>query len=207
MWMRYLSAEFILDKRANGGTVVLMRSLWVTAIVYLLAVAAKEVTDPKSLWWTWCNASLLSLINETIPWAGAIFAGAYVALYSRFSSQWAYLAGLYNQIFQSEATSVPESEDAKKLSERKHALWWAGFIEDALELHLATKPMFATIIRHLLVDRPEVQSAFVDSVPGGEPRMKELLSAVEEVCRRTAENWRRPAESKGDAASQPNGLS
>ena len=190
---RALSGEFLLKKWANSGTVVFARIVMGTSCVYGAALCVKEFTDPNSVWCTFRIRSLLTAIYDTLPWIGAIFAGVYVAFYSRFSSQWTYLAGLYNQILQSEAAPKPESEDAKELSRKAHALWWAGFIEDALELHLATKPMFATIIRHLLTERHEVRSAFGESVPGGESRASELLIRVEEVYKRTEEKWRKRA--------------
>ena len=87
---------------------------------------------------------------ETVPWLGAIFGGVYAALYARFASQWGYLAGVFNQIRQMLATWKPGGGNVDHLF-----LWQAGFIEDALDLHLATKPMFATFIGRLLADHPE----------------------------------------------------
>lgn len=192
--MRILSAEFLFDKRANGGTVVLFRSLWVTAIVYTVALLVKEVTDPASIPWTWSVRSLVTAIYETIPWIGAIFAGAYVAFYTRFSSQWTYLAGLYNQILQAQAASpAPKSKTLD--------VWWAAFIEDALELHLATKPMFAALIRYLLKTRPTVKQEFIDGVPGGSWRMLQLEEDVERVCKEHEEKWKKRAQKKGREAT------
>ena len=92
-------------------------------------------------------------IADTVPWLGAIFAGVYVALYARFASQWSYLAGVYNQIRQTLATWDPTKDNANHLN-----LWRAGFIEDALDLHLATKPMFGPfLLRMLDVNDDEMQ--------------------------------------------------
>ncbi|WP_426747632.1 hypothetical protein VZQ01_09615 [Myxococcus faecalis] len=180
--MRFLSGEFFLDKKANGGTVVLKRSLWVTLLVYLVALPLKVVTDPASVWGTLSLRGLLGDIHDTAPWAGAVFAGAYAALYARFASQWAYLAGLYNQILQAELTLAPAQK--KRLE-----VWWVGFIEDALELHLATKPMFAAVIRHLL-KKPGVRKEFKEGVPGGKWRLPELQAAVDAVGADTEKRWK-----------------
>lgn len=136
--MRFLTGEFILEFRANGGTVVFLRSCWITTIVYGLAVLLREVTDTNAILWTLSFDSFRLAVNQTIPWIGAIFAGVYIALYARFASQWSYIASLYNQIIQTECD--PNS------STKAIAVWWAAFIEDAEDLHLAFKPMFAAII-------------------------------------------------------------
>ena len=63
----------------------------------------------------------------------------YAALYSRFASQWTYLAGVYNQIKMAESRT---DRDPRKIAE-----WKAGFIVDAEELHLVRKPLFAEVVR------------------------------------------------------------
>jgi hypothetical protein len=153
----------------NGGTVVLLRSVWVSAIIYAIALLLH--TGSYAAWtaefWTWpCHIDSRQLakdIGDTAPWLGAIFAGVYVALYARFASQWSYLAGVYNQIRQTLATRKdPDEENGEHLLR-----WEAGFVEDALDLHLATKPMFATFIARLLADtkdgsKSEVAQRFDD---------------------------------------------
>jgi hypothetical protein len=57
--------------------------------------------------------------------------------YARFSSQWSYLAGVYNQIKAAECRTG--------FQETVLAQWKAGFIEDAADLHLLRKAMFASI--------------------------------------------------------------
>ncbi|SDE29508.1 hypothetical protein [Myxococcus virescens] len=187
--MRFLSGEFFLDKKANGGTVVLKRSLWVTFLVYLVAFPLKVVTDPESVWGTLSLRGFLGDLHDTAPWAGAVFAGAYAAFYARFSSQWAYLAGLYNQILQAELAVEPDQKE-------RIEVWWVGFIEDALELHLATKPMFAAVIRHLLT-KPGVRKEFENGVPGGKWRLPELQIAVDAVAMETEKKWEAEVAKKG----------
>src|SRR5690606_6800070 len=94
----------------------------------------------------------------------------YLALYSRFSSQWGYLSNLYNQIKQAE-TSL-------QVNKKTLNYWKAGFIEDAVELHLALKPMFAMIIKGWS-QNPKVKKAFEANVPRGKVVFKHLMKDVE----------------------------
>ena len=103
-----LSGEFFLDRRPNGGTAVLYRSLWVTALAcaFVLPLKAYFAADTRLAF----SAGQLKVeIGEMIPWAGAIFAGAYVALYSRFAAQWNYLASLYNNLMAT-CVALPEGQ-------------------------------------------------------------------------------------------------
>ncbi|MCP3143874.1 hypothetical protein [Pyxidicoccus xibeiensis] len=168
--MRFFSGEFFLNWMANGGTAVLLRSIWVTALVYLGAVALSEITDPKSILWDWSWESFRTAIHETIHWIGAIFAGAYVALYSRFSSQWTYLAGLYNQILQTQ-TQLQNATEAQK---ENLDSWWAAFIEDSIELHLARKTMFSYIINDVLHNRAGVVTALEKGTHEARKRLEKL---------------------------------
>ena len=166
-----LSAEWLLKKRPNGGTAILLRSLWIALIIYFSVLALRNVIDPGRSW----NASwqeLRAQLVATIPWFGAIFAAAYAALYSRFASQWSYLAGFYNQI---KATECKGECAVTPLAE-----WKAAFIEDAEELHLASKPVFASIIRVWGSDT-EVAASFVKDAHGGAARLKNLLERVEKA--------------------------
>jgi hypothetical protein len=124
-----LSGEFFLNRRPNGGTAVLYRSLWVTGLACLLVLPAKSYfTAGTTLSF---SASQLKIeIGEMIPWAGAIFAGAYVALYSRFAAQWNYLASLYNHLM---ATCVALPQEQRH-GNKALANWRAAFVEDALDL-------------------------------------------------------------------------
>ena len=168
LMIRLLSCEFLLKKMPNGGTAVLLRSAIISMAVYLAAIALKSRIAPGSTWQFDMN-SLRSVVAETIPWFGAIFAGVYVALYSRFASQWNYLASLYNQIMQSTVESPP----AGITGETALRMWQAGFVEDAEDLHLAEKPMFASVIRSML-SKPETRAFFIAHAPGGEDRLKKL---------------------------------
>lgn len=175
--IRHLSCEFVLNKMPNGGTAVLIRSGIISVGLYLLAIGIKSRVAPGATWQFDSNA-LRAVISETIPWFGAIFAGVYVALYSRFASQWNYLASLYNQIMQTAVQSPPcgvSPESALRL-------WQAGFIEDAEDLHLAAKPMFASVIRSMLA-KPEVRSHFTADAPGGAERLARLERKVADALK------------------------
>ncbi|HGM6066464.1 TPA: hypothetical protein ACKP39_000108 [Stenotrophomonas maltophilia] len=175
--IRFVSFEFILKWMPNGGTAVLVRSCLITFWLYALAISLKSRVVPGATWQFDLNV-LRELVSDTIPWIGAIFAGVYVALYSRFASQWSYLANLYNQILQTAVQNPPKDVS----SEQVYRLWQAGFIEDAEELHLAGKPMFASVI-HSMLAKQETRENFIAHAPGGEPRLTKLEGKILEALR------------------------
>ncbi len=104
-----------------------------------------------------------------------IFLGAaYISLYTRFVSQWTYLAGLYNSIKQVEA-AVDSKGDVI-------ATWKAGYLEDAENLHLAGKHNLAPIICAWVKDQ-KVKSAYIKNTPGGEKRLGELFRLADDAYR------------------------
>jgi hypothetical protein len=173
VWL--LSGEFLLHwpiRRANGGTIIFARATMITIIVYSGAIFVHETLDPSKTW-EFSSLALRLAINTTLPWFAAVFAGTYAALYARFASQWSYLAGLYNLIKSTEAQSGISGHDAV-ISMK------AGFIEDAEELHLALKQMYAALIRNWLSDL-QVREEFIKYAPGGERRLQLLLTDVNRV--------------------------
>lgn len=176
--IRFFSGEFIFRWLPNGGSAVLFRSLWTSIILYILTVGFKTAIAPGHMWqfdWTSCRL----IISETIPWLGTIFAAAYVAYYSRFAAQWSYLANLYNQIMMTSVQNPPEGTTSAERLE----IWEAGFIEDAEDLHLATKPMFAMVIKSLL-NKPGVRSAYIDGTVGGKDRLENLEDRIKKVIKK-----------------------
>ena len=172
--VKVLSFEFLLTekKRPNGGDIVLLRALLAALVVYLASIAVKQALDPShigKLDWR----EMATEISASIPVFGAIFAAIYFALYTRFSAQWTYLANLYNQIKQAEVrtANLPEAKPTI-------AQWKAGFIEDADDLHLATKRIFAPVIVAWVAD-PTVEKNFIDHTPGGKRRLDALMLRVE----------------------------
>ncbi|MEY3480098.1 MAG: hypothetical protein RIQ71_873 [Verrucomicrobiota bacterium] len=154
----FLSGEFLLRKRPNGGGVILARSLFVTSWFYPIALGIKIFTSERPVH---CSSftALLADVNATIPWAGAIFAGVYTVFYTRYSSQWLYLASVYNKIIEVKV-SLP-----KNVAARNDSLvdWQAGFVSDAFTLHLDTKPIFKGVIEHWLTDE-DMKRAIVSNL-------------------------------------------
>ncbi|TSP10651.1 hypothetical protein [Cupriavidus campinensis] len=170
-----LSGEWMLKRcfSTNGGDVIVGRALYITLWVYLLAVGLQALIDPARVVPSF--DAFREQLLELAPLAGAVFGGAYLALYARFSSQWGYLAGVYNQIKQVEASE-------KELNKEALATWQAGFIEDAQNLHLAYKESIAPII-HAWGKKSEVAAAFEAYAPGGRKRFDALMEGVKAACR------------------------
>ena len=155
----------------NGGTVVFWRTVQITAVFYVPALVLRSIFSAPSCPGA-CRFDIGALWHNlagTLPWVGAIFAAVYVALYARFASQWTYLAGVYNQIRQ---TLVTMKDPPTPTNVHHLQMWRAGFIEDALDLHLATKPMFAPFIKRLLEDEEhhQVRASFDTNTDDGETR-------------------------------------
>jgi hypothetical protein len=89
--------EFVLRKHANGGAVIVSRAAPIAVLTFFGALCIKNWLAPA------VSASPRVLpvdaeLADNIEWLGAIFAGVYVAFYTRFAAQWEYIAGPYNQI-------------------------------------------------------------------------------------------------------------
>lgn len=178
--LRYLSFEFLLDLMPNGGRAVLYRSTLISILIYAGAVAFASRIEPGASWRPDMDAAR-KIVFETIPWFGAVFAGVYLALYARFASQWQYLASVYNQMM---ATAV-QQPPIGHTPEAVLRIWQAGIIEDAEDLHLACKPMFASLVSVLLT-RPAVRRQFVDHAPGGAERLIALEKKIQLALERDA---------------------
>ena len=92
-----VSGEWLLRRYANGGAVVLARTIITTAVIFVLAIGLKSRLEATATW-AFDLTAFREAAFEDFAWLGAIFAATYAAYYSRFASQWNYLAGLYNQI-------------------------------------------------------------------------------------------------------------
>lgn len=172
--LQFLSAEWILKWWPNSGNIILFRAAWISVLVYGIAIVLRQYLAPGgSFAHEWPGPA----IAHTMPWFGAIYAGIYAALYARFASQWTYLAELHNQIM-----AAAKQSNSTRRSRRVLTTWQAGFIEDAETLHLATKPMFAAVIRSLL-SKPEVRRHYVRWTAGGEARLNSLEWRVERAFR------------------------
>jgi hypothetical protein len=186
IFLEFVSGEYLLTRlgHSNGGTVVLLRSLHVSAIVFAFALLAINVLDPAR-GGPFCADELRRQLLENGKWFGALFGAAYAALYARFASQWSYLAGVYNQI---KAAQARKDHDEVAVAE-----WRAGFIEDCDELHLVRKPMFASIVHAFLSDdmpaAAEIRKAFDLHTPGGEARRLRIESEVKAVVERVGRHY------------------
>lgn len=178
--MRLLTAEWLLDSRANGGGVILIRALWAALVFYGLTLFMRELTDDTPV--RLINVrTVADEINGTLTIFGALLAIIYAALYARYTAQWAYLAGLYNQICATEATMSVTTDGIL-------AQWKAAFIEDAEDVHLSMKPAYAQVIQHWL-SIPEIKAAFVDAAPGGQPRLDSLTTRVDIALASESARW------------------
>jgi hypothetical protein len=164
----WLSAEYVLDWYANGGTAILIRTGFVCLKIFS-AIIILEVLSICIIGWS--TEAAHDVATRHLAWFGAIFAAVYLGLYARFSSQWTYLAGLYNQIM---ATQSVGGIDRSIM-----ALWKAGFIADACELHLAFKTIFATAIYCMLVEEREVRCNFVEDTHKWKGRVPEFIRRLE----------------------------
>lgn len=156
----YITGEFLLKNTANSGSIIIIRSLLFSMIVFLFAIALSEATCPKTIFpFRFSFREFATAIHSNIDWLAALIGFSYLALYARFASQWNYLANLYNQIMQSRAdnasdnlaTTERQNIPVNQLTERErvYAYWMAGFIEDAVTLHLSEKPMYKPVIKSM----------------------------------------------------------
>ncbi|WP_133055681.1 hypothetical protein [Mycolicibacter senuensis] len=173
----WLSAEFLLERNPNGGGVIAARALLISLMFYLPAI---WLYAWASSGWT-CDPDMDafgSVVAQTIPWFGAVFAAVYAALYTRYSAQWTYLAGVYNQMMATQSEIEASGQKPNELE--KVQLWKAGFAEDAQDLHLARKKMFAPAVKAVLED-PGVAAKFDQYTTGGPARREQLLDDVKKV--------------------------
>jgi hypothetical protein len=171
----FLSGEWMLSKksrRPNGGSVVLARAFWSAGLVYAATLILRDVLDPTR-GWAFSTHEARQRVFTTLPWFGAMFAGVYASLYTRFASQWTYLAGLYNLIKAAEVRGDGQQPQSRKAL----SLWKAGFIEDADELHLSRKPLFANVVV-AWGRQEEVAAAFAAHAHGGNVRFEHIVAAA-----------------------------
>jgi uncharacterized membrane protein YuzA (DUF378 family) len=178
----FVAGEWILTRTpytANGGTVVAARTLWLTGLVYVPTFFLVTTFGEGKVFEPDIRQGAADFV-ALLPWLGAIVAAVYAGFYTRFSSQWTYLAGLYNQIIQTEI-SMPA--DVAELRSAHLVAWKAGFIEDAEDLHLASKPLFLVAVRNWARDE-EVAAAYAENTVGGEARLKALVLRSDQIWER-----------------------
>ncbi|MES2676683.1 MAG: hypothetical protein V4660_20770 [Pseudomonadota bacterium] len=173
----FMTAEFFLKKRPNGGKAVLFRSLFITTYLYLFAIVIKSFTAENSTF-SFSLSQFVTEVNATIPWLGAIFGATYAALYTRFSSQWSYLAGFYNQQIQA---SLSLSEEV--LNGDNYAIWQAAFIEDAVCMHLATKIGFSNAIL-MMIKEEKTRKILEEDQHFGNERVAQIEKSLEAAVKK-----------------------
>ena len=150
----------------NGGTIIFLRSVQISFSLWLVALGLRSLFNAQCP----CHFDLVALWfkgADTIPWLGTVFFAVYAALYARFSNQMNYLSGTYNLLMQTQAT-IDNPNDNEKIQH-----WKAALIEDADDLHLATKPMFSVLI-YLYLNDPKVFPRFEASTVNGTQRRAKL---------------------------------
>jgi hypothetical protein len=186
-----LSGEwFICWKKSNSGGVVFMRALWVALLSWIAysIFALPRTQAGTDLFLN--NVGVVGFLDKwlslsaehLLPMLAAVFGGTYAALYARFASQWEYLAGVYNSIKETQISiALSGSKDTdtalKRLSE-----WQKAFIEDAEELHLAYKPVYASVVRNWGRDEL-VRSRFREEGEKSLQRLERIVANAQSACR------------------------
>ena len=152
-----ISAEWIFNYFPNGGTAAALRTLLVGTTICISIYASHMILIKEFV-------PLPPIIDYNIYKILSIYAAVYAAFYARFVSQWTYLSNLYNTLRDQEINLSPSSAAAmqNKLSERK-----AEFIFDAINLHLDSKPAFASKIYLWLTQDTKVMENFLTLHPKG----------------------------------------
>jgi len=171
-----VSGEFILRYMQNGGKAILMRAIFVSLLIFSIAILLKSYASGGVVF-TFSPQHFRGDANAHFSWFGAIFGGVYVALYTRFTAQWSYLSALYNQQMCALVTTSIEKANSDRASWVK---WKAAFVEDAIDMHLYTKRGISNVVHEYLQD-PEVKSILEDNKFFGNKRIKEIDDKVNKV--------------------------
>lgn len=156
--MSFLSAECVLEWRANSGSVVLFRALWSAFMLMVVAIILNSILDNGIT----CNPepSLIWKGFQTHPtWYAIVFAAVYTALYTRFANQWQYLAKLYNDLKVAEINSAKETVPSQAVNDIL-VKWQAAFVADACVMPLLSQDSFASAVGGYLY-RPAVRTLFI----------------------------------------------
>jgi hypothetical protein len=158
-FVNFLSAEFILTRRANSGSVVLLRALWSAFWIMVIAIILNSILDNGIT----CNPELTLIwkgFQAHPTWYAIVFAAVYTALYTRFANQWQYLAKLYNDLKVAEINHAKENTPLPAVTELL-VKWQAAFVSDAIAMHLVSQDSFATAVGRYLDDQA-VRKLFID---------------------------------------------
>lgn len=143
-FLKYCTAEFVLAHKPNSGAVIMLRSLWTSAVIMCLAIGGDSMLDNGFSWGIDLNVLVRGFADHP-TWFGLVFAAVYTAFYTRFSAQWKYLADLYN-MQKSAFLKLTPTDRADQHTQRLLVSWKVGFVADALELHLFSKDLFGQVV-------------------------------------------------------------
>lgn len=177
--LNVISGEWMLSKRGNSGGVVLARSSFVSLWLFLALLGVHSYLGPCAQF-SFSRPEFLAELRDRIPWLGAIFGGVYAALYSRFSSQWKYLAQLYNQLMAAEDSRPRSTLDGEY--RKRRMMWWHAFIMDAQDVHLALKATFVGAVHSLLAE-----NEIIEEMCGQNDKDKKSFDEFKEAVRKAAD--------------------
>lgn len=171
----FICAEWIFEFFPNGGTAVFIRTVVVgSEICLLIYVTYYFLSTPPTSFFEMLPKQLFKIVS--------VYAAVYAAFYARFVSQWTYLSNLYNQIKEAELNI---NFNLRKKTELLYG-WMSGFIEDAENLHMATKDTFAAIILNWINRYPDIKEQYIKYNPktvldgnDGEVELNNLINKLQ----------------------------
>jgi len=197
-----ISGEWVFSERANrenGGTMVAVRATWTAAFMFAGGLGLHEWLGPYGNDpWTW--SATVDVVRRNLGLFGTLWGAAYAAFYTRFASQWSYLAGVYNQIKVAEMRMASDDEEKQAPARFHLAQWKAGFLEDVEDLHLAMKPMYCSLVG-VWGNDPDVRVAYEREVVGGLVRLDELVECAEKVLAAHREKYQRRYSSRSSSGA------
>jgi len=152
----FCTLEGLVKKFGKGGFLIFVRTLYMTLLLFLLVC----FIDHYNLYMKF-KVGYASILPDSkgVPYGaffGGFFSAVYLSLYTRFSSQWQYIANLYNKIssdcFTAEVGIATSDKNYDIDNNATLIIWKAGFVEDCITLHLAKKKMFAPAVFQYLDD-------------------------------------------------------
>lgn len=150
----FICAEWIFEFFPNGGTAVFFRTVVVGSEICLLIYITYYFLSTSP-------TSFFEMLPKQLFKIVSVYAAVYAAFYARFVSQWTYLSNLYNQIKEAELNI---NFNLREKTELLYG-WMSGFIEDAENLHMATKDTFAAIILNWINRYPDIKEQYIKYNP------------------------------------------
>jgi hypothetical protein len=83
--LKWATFESLLDKRPNGSTLIVVRSIYTSVVIYRVALGLSNLIDPRNSR-AFSLTALRRQVVETGTWLGPLLCATYASFYSRFSS-------------------------------------------------------------------------------------------------------------------------